>query len=334
MNYSESDEILSAIKGAGRILLQLHRNPDADSAGSALALYQALTNFGKRVDVVLTTKSSISPSLTFLPLMDKIAKVDFAKFDFKQYDLFITTDSGDWQQVVDDEAVPVPDIPIVVIDHHATNPKFGKINLIESEAPSCAEVVYKMLKDFGWEIDKTQASLLLAGIITDTGGFQFDRGSGTLKIASELVELGADKRDLVDKLLRTHAPEELLLWREYFSELKIDKENRFMWTAIPYATYKKYLNFPKASSSFSTQFASVVEGTDFGIVMTEKGHKRLSISFRSRGGFDISGLATELGGGGHKAAAGGEVLDLNFQDAVNKVLESARKYAKDHQKRT
>ncbi|HCC09048.1 TPA: phosphoesterase, partial [Candidatus Woesebacteria bacterium] len=67
-------------------------------------------------------------------------------------------------------------------------------------------------------------------------------------------------------------------------------------------------------------------GTEFGIIMIETSENILSVSFRSRTGFDVSKVANEVGGGGHKAAAGARIEGLPFQEAVNKVLTVARKY--------
>jgi phosphoesterase RecJ-like protein len=75
-------------------------------------------------------------------------------------------------------------------------------------------------------------------------------------------------------------------------------------------------------------FFPIVKDTDFGIMMEERDNATLSISLRSRGNFDVSEIAKELGGGGHRAAAGAEVKGLDFDDAVEKVLAVARKYAK------
>jgi phosphoesterase RecJ-like protein len=104
-------------------------------------------------------------------------------------------------------------------------------------------------------------------------------------------------------------------------------EDSFVWSAISLSTYKDFGEYPYAKEDVANLFFPIVKGTDFGIVMVETNEGVLSVSFRSRSGFDVSKIAEEVGGGGHKAAAGARIEGLPFQDAVNKVLSAARKYA-------
>src|SRR5258708_2441734 len=100
---------------------------------------------------------------------------------------------------------------------------------------------------------------------------------------------------------------------------------------MSYEDYIKLKIPAKSSSMVATQYSSIVDGTNFGIVMTEDENNNLKISFRSRNqNFDISKLAEQFGGGGHKMAAGGIIKDMPFEKAVEKVLDTARKYAKEN----
>ncbi len=328
MNYPESKKILEEINRAERILVNLHRGPDPDSFGSAFALYYFLRSLGKKVDVVLTLTSRLSDDLLSFEDSKLIETADYSKFDFTKYDLFISPDSGSWCQVVDDPEMRLPEIPVIVIDHHTTNEKFGKINLVEEKAASCAEVIYKLFKDWKFSVDKHVAELLLIGIIGDTGGFAFSNNSEVMVVTAELMGLGADKEKIINRIFRTRKIEEVKAWGEYLVRFEVDKEHRFVWTAISYEEYLKYKVPPKASSMVATQFSNIVDGTDFGIVMTEDEKDKLQIGLRSRSDVDVSKLAELLNGGGHKKAAGGEIRGMSFEKAVKKVLETARKYAK------
>lgn len=147
MFYKESSSILKQIKKAKRILLNCHRGPDPDSFGSTLALYKALSKMGKTLEIICP--STFTQKFSNLANFEKTKTVSFAGFDFSKFDLFIIADSSSWEMVSDNGELPVPDIPIAVIDHHLTNKKFGLINLVDSKIGSCAEVVYKVLKDWG-----------------------------------------------------------------------------------------------------------------------------------------------------------------------------------------
>jgi phosphoesterase RecJ-like protein len=329
MNYKESKEILDLIKKSDKIVVNLHRGPDGDSVGSALALAFQLRSIGKDVDVILTSTSEISANLKPINGIDGVKKVDFGMFDFSQYDLFISPDSSDFLMVTDNPELKAPAINKVVIDHHHTNARFGDINLIDAKASSCAEIVYKFFKDCGFEVNKEVAQLLLIGIITDTGSFRFANDYNTLINAAELMKLGADKQWIDVNLISTRELNELKVFGEYFRNIVMDKSGKFFYTGIDYEVYKKYGKPSKVASMFATSYGSAVEGTEFGLIITEKKPGITDISLRARGDFDVSGLAQELGGGGHKAAAGGQIKDLDYSDALKKAVETAQKYVKE-----
>ena len=198
MNYKESKKILEEINKAKKILVNLHRGPDPDSFASAFALYYFLCSLGREVDVVLTKTSELSTQLSEMEESKLVKLVDFAKLDYKKYDLFISPDSGSWQQIVDNPEVKLPEMPIVVIDHHESNEKFGKINLVDKSAISCAQIIYLLLKDWEFTVDKLLADLLMRGIIADSGGFAFSNDPKVMRVASDLMELGADKVKIIN----------------------------------------------------------------------------------------------------------------------------------------
>lgn len=324
MNYSQSQEILEELKKAKRILLNFHRGPDPDSVGSGLAMYEVLKKFGKDVEIVCP--DSLPEEVVFLPSSNVCKKVYYGKFDFSKFDLFIVMDSSSWKMVTGKEDAPFPVINLIVIDHHKTNTRFGKINLVDSEASSNAEVLYQVFKDWKVKIDRNIATNLLTGIFGDTLLLKYATPLA-LKVAAKLVEEGAARDQIIFHLFSSVRFDEVKMWGEFLARMELDKAHRFAWSAVPYEVCKKYEN-TDAKSSAAGLFGQIIRDTDFSIIMLEKEKNSLSLSFRSRGGFDVSPLAVALGGGGHKAAAGGDVRGLPFEKAVEKVLELARKYAK------
>lgn len=335
MNYKRSKQILVEIKKAQKILINCHRHPDADSVGSALALYQVIQGLGKGVEVV--SPNSLLERLNFLPFSEKIASVDYKDFDFSKFDLFIVPDSSNWRMVVGSalgKVVPLPKIPIIVIDHHKTNEKYGRINLVDSKVTSTAEILYLLFQDWGVEINQDIATNLLAGIIGDTGVFQFPGvTSRTFDIARRLMDKGADKEEIVQNLYRSTEFNFLKFWGEVLKSMQFDQDHGFVWSAIPYETYKKFSKPESGREAAASNFTQIVKDSDFGFVMVEEEKEVLSVSLRSRTGFDVSKIASFLGGGGHKAAAGARVEGLEFEEAVEKVLQAARKFAKKNEKK-
>src|SRR5205823_3640268 len=76
---------------------------------------------------------------------------------------------------------------LIWIDHHASNPGAGTIPFIDSKASSTAEMVFRLMQRMGGEIPAPAAACLYAGVVTDTGRFQYEATSPeTLRLAAEL----------------------------------------------------------------------------------------------------------------------------------------------------
>jgi len=326
MNYKESKLILKEINKANRILLNCHKGPDPDSIGSALALYGVLKGMGKEPKIVCP--SPIPTDLNFLKEVKKINTINFGDFDFSNFDLFITQDSASWPMVSGAKEILKPDIPIIVIDHHITNEKFGKINLVDPIIASNAEILYLIFEDWGVKINSDIALCLLTGIIADTGVFRYPGTTArTLEIASKLINRGADNNLIVSNIYFNMDFKVLKFYGEILHSMQFDEKHKFIWSASPYVKFKEFGSNSDVKSMAAGAFAQSVTGANFGLVMVEDSPKRLSVSLRSKKGFDISNLATKLGGGGHESAAGAKVEGMEFDEAVEKVLSAARKFA-------
>jgi phosphoesterase RecJ-like protein len=148
------------------------------------------------------------------------------------------------------------------------------------------------------------------------------------------LDKGANKDIAVLNIYRNVEFEKMKLWGELIRNLKFDRENKFVWTTISKANYDQFnlteSEKQNAKSLFASMFISIIKGSDFGFVASEDQDKVTSVSFRSRTGWDVSLLATALNGGGHRYASGAKVFDLSFEEAVNKVLEEARRLCNEN----
>lgn len=327
MNYKESLKILEKIKESNKILVNCHRGPDSDSVGSALAMKLALENMDKEVAVICP--SDLPEDLTFLPGANEIQKVDFSNFKFSDYDLFLVLDTSNYAMASGDkELKKTQDVSIIVIDHHFSNENFGEINLVDAEATSTGELLYHVFEDWKTDLNKDISECLLTGILGDTGCFQYQNvGSKTLLAASNLISHGADKDKIILQLYRSVGFGELKTWGRIIEKMEIDQEHGFVWAAFSSADYADLTVSENIKEDAANLFFPIVKNTDFGIVMEEREGEILSVSFRSRSGFDVSQIAKELGGGGHKAAAATRIEKLPYEEAIEKVLTAARKYA-------
>ena len=145
MNYRESRQILGEIKKAKKILVSCHKGPDPDSIGSTMALYYFLTSIDKEVEVVCL--DDVADYCNFLPSTEVIKRVNYEKFDFSKFDLFIIPDSGSWDMVVGKDLIKLPKVTTIVIDHHITNTGFGNLQIVDTEACATAEIVWRLTKE-------------------------------------------------------------------------------------------------------------------------------------------------------------------------------------------
>jgi len=332
MNYSESQGIKQKIDSSQKILVNMHHNPDADSVGSAIAMARVLKHLGKEVKIV--TPTQVPKNLQFLLREEKAEVVDFKDFNFSEYDLFITLDSSSWSRVAGSHDFKQPEIELINIDHHISNQKFGEINLIVPDAAANCEVLFYLFQD--WRITPDIGEMeyypdihtpLLAGIIGDTGAFRFpEADSGTFEVARELMNL-ADKNKIVFELYQSFEENHIMVWKEIMNNLKIDHEHGFVYSFVRKDVLEKFGKPFNAKSELADMIFQSIEGTDFGFVGAEdEGY--ISVSFRSRTGVDVSRLAGMLGGGGHSWAAAARVNVVNYDNAVDQILEKARNFVK------
>ena len=326
MKYKDSKKLLKILKKSKKILINVHRSPDADSLGSALSFYEYLTKIGKEVKVICPDK--LTEDNLFLPFSEKVEEVNFENLDFLKWDVFLVLDSSNWEIVTEKPDIKIPNMDILLIDHHVTSTSFGTINVVDDVVSSTSEIIYLLFKDWKVKLTKTISQNLLAGIFCDTGVLQYPNVSPqTFEVVKNLIINGANKDEIVENLNRSYPFNQLKLWGEILNRMEFDQENRFIYSAIPNEIYEKYNRPVTTKSTAASMFCPVVKDSDFGMIMIEQDKNVLSVSFRSKKNFNVERIAKELGGGGHVLAAAATLKDIEFEKAVKKVVSVARQYA-------
>lgn len=321
-HYSLSKSILAEIKKANKILINVHRNPDLDSLGSATALYQALIKIsGKKA--ALICPHQIPENFKFLKGAKDVKTLDFTNFKnftnfMNSFDLFLIADSGSYDVVTGSKEIKLPDIKKIVIDHHKTN-NFSDVycRLLDEKASSTAEIVYNLFSDWNFKIDKDIATSLFSGIAGDTVFFKYGENTKlTFKIAIELLNLGADKNKIIDQAFDSFDFDLVRTMGEFL--IKMKKGNGFIYSIMDYKTFVKLGEHRGARETAANLFARSIKGYDFGIMAVEYEKGKFALSFRSKKNTDVSVIAKKLGGGGHKNAAGATIYG-NIDQVTNKI---------------
>lgn len=326
MNKITAEKIFKEITAAKRILLALHVSPDGDSLASVLAMRLVLRRLKKKVSLI--SYSAFSPRFTALPGAEEIEIADFAKIDFHRFDLFLSLDTAQETKITRSsypQCFP-SHFRIINIDHHVTNTRFGQINLVEKKS-STSEILYQLFHYWQIKIDKKLAQLLLLGILTDTGCFQYSETTAeTLQAAADLMKKGASLAEIVLLHYRSYDFKTLKYWGRILDNMQLDSSGQFVWSKVSQEEMEELGVTPAEIEGASSLFAPITLGTEFGIIMNDEGNQ-VRVSLRSRADFDVSQIAVSFGGGGHQQAASFS-LAMPLAEAEKLVLETVRKYIK------
>jgi bifunctional oligoribonuclease and PAP phosphatase NrnA len=313
---ADFEAMLAEIRAHDRFLLTAHEGPDGDALGSLLGMHHLLTRLGKDSVMFLAAKEFPLPiEYRFLPLEEVfheapadmadrvIMFLDCGNIDRMPVDFL--TDGGNRK---------------LNIDHHHDNTRFGDVNLVCPGASCTAEIVYDLAHVLGVRIDAEMAMPLYVGLITDTGKFMYENTNAhTHRVAAELIDAGVDVDDTYRRLYE-HVPiEKLRLIARALDKIERHCGDRL---AITYLTAEDYA----ATGSGEEMTEGVIDhlrsidGVKVAAAVRDLGNRGRAarkVSLRSsEGDVDVSAIAREQGGGGHKRAAGFST-DLELPELVD-----------------
>ena len=305
-------KILEALEGPGPFLIAFHRKPDGDALGSALALGLWLEGRGKRVEVV--NFDGVPDPFGFLPSADRVlleTPPDVLGCTAVVLDTPVASRAALAEGVLARAAL------VVNIDHHPDNTSYGDINLVDPSASSVALIIYELLADAG-ELSADISSLLYVGAMADTGGFRFgNTDSRTLHAAADLVALGASPADLANAVYGEQPLGRLRLFGMVLSTTETELGGR---VAVSVLTERMKSDTGSTGEDIEgmASVGRLIRGVEVALLLREE-DGRIRASLRSKGAVDVNAVASRLGGGGHKAAAG-VVLDGPIESARELLL--------------
>jgi len=317
-------ELLRAIGDARRIALAGHVTPDADCLASLGALCLALPELGKYPFVALPA-GSVARKLSYLV---RLAAVEPASMEeLRSCDLLIVLDTAKDRRVnIEGKLEALPQAQVANIDHHATNPGFGRWNWVRGDASSTSELVYELLRALGCQVTPTIATLLYAGIYGDTQGFSLANTTPRcLAIGHELAVAGARIAEVCERLHRSRSPAEFNLLRAVYQKTSVGASGRLAWSI---ATYDDIIGNGCTAEDIDDQveIPRSVEGVLVAVLFSEGQRGKIRMNFRGERGVSVLELARQFGGGGHHAAAGA-ILDGAMDEVVARVLPAAENFA-------
>lgn len=314
------DDIKVQIANANSIVILTHENPDGDAMGCALAMYNALKQLEKDVDVIVP---EFSRCFEFLPGIPEIKKEGR-----KEYDLAIAVDCADTKRLngfvdyFDDAKVTVQ------IDHHGVNTMFADYNYVDPVAPACAQILVKVLPYWNIEITKDIGTCLLTGIITDTGGFKYAGvTSETFEFAAWLLQKGVNVSNVYKNVLQTVTRSSFELNRIARNRIEFFEDGKIAFTYITCEDEKK-VNSETGDYEGIVDIGRDIEGVEVSIFLRELKKGGYKVSLRSNDYVNVSDICLMFGGGGHIKAAGCTISNGTLEQIRDKLIAQTKMYLK------
>ncbi|MDX2439902.1 MAG: bifunctional oligoribonuclease/PAP phosphatase NrnA [Desulfobacterales bacterium] len=307
------DRIINQLLSSNHVLLASHTNPDGDAVGSTIAMGLLLAAIDKKI--TLYNESSIPVVYRFLP---RVEMIENSINNANDFDTAIILDCSNLQRI-GTAASMVNDIPTIInIDHHISNSQFGSFQLIDTSASSTAEIIYRLIKKMGVAIDKTIATSIYTGILTDTGSFRFSNtNQAAFAICQEMVEKGVDPSDVAQHVYGRYSIGRIKLLNLALDSIEIFHNGKLSIMTVTQEMLSKTGTRTEDIDGL-INYARRIEDVKIAALIHEKqngshnlkGSGQFHVSLRSDGTVDVAAFATFFGGGGHATAAGFEAQSV------------------------
>lgn len=319
-------KVIACIKRNKNFLITSHTNLEGDALGCELAFYRLLRKLGKHATII--NEDDLPYGYDFLRGKNIIKK-------FKQnlkgikFDCFVVLDCSDLKRTGEVYRINTENKPILNIDHHISNQRFGDINWVEPSVSSCSEMIYKLYKKLHLSLDKAVAICLYTGILSDTGSFRYSNtASFTHQAVSELLKYNFNILQIYKNIYENIPFEDMKLLSKILPNMRREAGGKIVWFQVKRDMLKnKRLSFDLSEHILS--FGRAIKDVEVAVLFKENLGVRdeIRVNFRSQGKVDVNRIASFFGGGGHKAASGATVtgkLDRVRKKVLAKIRESLK----------
>lgn len=321
---SDFQKIIKIFENKDDFLITSHQDPDGDSIGSLIGLGKFLESLGKRV--VIYNQGRMPQKYKFLDPDNMILFTD-EPLKFKPA-VVIILECPDLDRIGFVGKFLEDDMTVINIDHHPKNTGYGDINYIDESSCAVAEILYDIIKSNGHAITPETAEAFYAAIASDTGRFKFaNTNSRCFKAVSDLVEAGANPKDISDKIFSSFSAGTIKLLGHLLQTLELYDNGRICVLKLRLADLEKYQVLVEDTEGI-IDYSLVIAGVKVGALFKERDANTVKVGLRSQNAIDIGIFARRKGGGGH-ANASGFTVNLPFDEAVKSVVEEVAAYLND-----
>ena len=290
-------EVIAAAATLGAVC---HERPDGDALGSMLGFAASARLAGRKVAVAVPPPGTVPQRYRFLPTHLLSHRIDpshppgtLVAFDCAAVDRL-----GGLAEIADRVD------NLVVVDHHVSNAGFGTLDLIDPRAAATVELVHELILELGWPVDRTVATCLLTGLVTDTGRFQYSNTTGgTHRLAARLVEAGARPEQIGQSVYEEEPFGLLPVAGAVLGRARLDTRRGVVWSVL-YLDDLRAADLDGEDTDLLIDLVRLPREAGVAMLIRETSAAQVRVSLRSRGKVDVGALAASLGGGGHHNAAG------------------------------
>lgn len=292
----------AALEEATTVAIACHVNPDADALGSALGLSNFLRARGKQT-ICSFPNEPFEPPRWASMLPGNEALVPPGQFP-KDPPVMVTCDVASMDRLGMLAPIAVRAKTLIWIDHHVSNEGLGTIPLIDPHASSTCEMVWRLMRAMGGDVPLESATCLYAGLVTDTGRFQYEAVTpATLRLGAELREFPFDHTRLVQALYEDNGIAYLRLLGVALERVTLEPDADLVWSYLTQADLAGSGIHPSETDDLVDVVRTAREA-DVTAIVKQQRDGRFKVSLRSKGRHDVASVASGFGGGGHRLAAG------------------------------
>jgi bifunctional oligoribonuclease and PAP phosphatase NrnA len=310
---------ISELIGRHRVfLISAHERLDGDALGSELALCQMLRSLGK--EAIIYNQDPTPGNYLFLPGSDGIVR---ELPPLEAFEVAFILDCSELERV-GRESTRIATIPnLVNIDHHVSNGGFCDVRLIDPQASSTAELIFRLVRHMDFVLSREMATCLYTAILTDTGGFRYSNTRpGALLAAADLVAAGAEPQWISENVFESDSPSRVLLLAAVLPTLLLEEGGRVGSLVVTRKALADAGALPEHSEGF-VDLPRSIRGVEISILFAELPDGSFKLSLRSKGKVNVERVARAFGGGGHVNAAGCRVQG-DLVEIRRRVIEAIR----------
>ncbi len=306
-------DVVTWLEAHDDFVIGSHMNPDGDSLGSSLALAAALEQRGKRTRVVIG--QALPDRHFWLPGAERI---ETASAPPEGCASAILVECSDFART---GLEGLEALPSLNIDHHTKNGMYAHVNWIDASVAAVGMMVGELIGALGAEIDADMAAQLYVALLTDTGSFRHSNtDASALYFAADMVAAGARPEPIASSVFGNVPAGRVQLMGDALTTLTLEQGGQIAWMRLGRDQFE-------ARGTTDTEgvinHAQGIAGVRVSLLFKEPEPDVFRISFRSDGSIDVAELASAHGGGGHRRAAGCQILG-EFEHAYASLMSAIR----------